>query len=79
MGDREYMDDILMTSKTITGLYHYAVQESATGDVHSNFKNILNQALDMQHEVYCVMQQKGWYQVQPAPQQQIDQVKQKFQ
>ena len=78
MTDREYMDDILLTAKTMSGLYHYAVQESPTEALHNEFKTILNESLDMQHKVYNVMEQKGWYQTQAAPEQQINQVKTKF-
>ncbi|MBE7063705.1 MAG: spore coat protein [Ruminococcaceae bacterium] len=78
MTDREYMDDILLTSKTVSNLYHYAVQESPTESVHCEFKTILNQSLDMQHNIYTVMEQKGWYTTTEAPAQQIDQVKNKF-
>lgn len=78
MTDREYMDDILLTSKTMSSLYHYAVQESPTESVHNEFKTILNQSLDMQHSIYNIMEQKGWYTASPAPEQQINQVKTKF-
>lgn len=78
MTDREYMDDILLTSKTMSNLYHYAVQESPTEGLHNEFKTILNQSLDMQHNIYNIMQQKGWYTTSPAPEQQINQVKTKF-
>ncbi len=78
MTDREYMDDILLTSKTMAGLYHYAVQESPTPQLHNEFKTILNQSLDMQHNIYTIMEQKGWYTTQEAPAQQINQVKTKF-
>lgn len=79
MTDREYIDDVLLTSKTMSELYHFAVQESSTENVHCNFKNILNDALDMQHQIFCIMEQKGWYSPTEAPQPQIEQVKQKFQ
>lgn len=78
MTDREYMDDILLTSKTMSNLYHYAVQESPTENLHSEFKTILNQSLDMQHDIYSVMEQKGWYTTSEAQAQQINQVKNKF-
>ena len=45
---------------------------------HCTFKEILNDTLCMQNEVYNTMAQKGWYPVQQAEQQQIEQVKQKF-
>jgi spore coat protein CotF len=79
MTDREYMDDILLTSKVISNLYHYAVQESSTDELHYQFKDILNQSLEMQHQVFSLMQQKGWYNMQPAEQQKINQTKSSFQ
>ena len=78
MSDREYMDDILLSAKTLSSMYHYAVQESSTPDVHCSFQDILNQSLNMQHEIYSLMEQKGWYQTQNAPKSQIDGVIQKF-
>jgi len=79
MTDREYMEDVLLTSKTLTGLYHYATQESSTVDLHNQFKNNLNSALNMQHNIYSTMQQNGWYPQQQAQQEQICQIKTKFQ
>jgi len=79
MSDREYMDDILLTSKTLTNLYHTAVQESSTEDLHYSFKDILNQSLEMQHQIFSVMEQKGWYNMTEAQPQQVNQVKTKYQ
>ena len=78
MTDREYMDDILLTSKTISNLYHYAVQESPTDELHYQFKDILNQSLEMQHQIFSVMQQKGWYKNEVADTQKINTAKNNF-
>lgn len=78
MTDREYMEDILLTAKTLTGLYHYAVQESSTEQLHNEFKKNLNETIIMQHDIYKAMQQNGWYPQQQAPQDQIQQVKTKY-
>lgn len=79
MTDREYMEDVLLTAKTLTGLYHYATQESSTEQLHNQFKTNLNGSLMMQHNIYNTMQQHGWYPQQQAEQQQVSQVKTKFQ
>jgi len=79
MNDREYMEDVLLTSKTLTGLYHYATQESSTDGLHSQFKTNLNSALSMQRNIYSTMEQNGWYPQQQAQNEQICQVKTKFQ
>ena len=79
MSDKEYMDDILITSKALSNLYHYAVLESPTDKVHYQFKDILNQSLEMQHQIFTVMQQKGWYPLDAAPAQDINKTKTTFQ
>ncbi|MDR0821469.1 MAG: spore coat protein [Oscillospiraceae bacterium] len=78
MTDKEYMQDLLLTSKTLTGLYHYATQESCTEPLHSQFKQNLNETLDVQSNIFTTMQQNGWYQTSQAPVQQVSQVKSKF-
>lgn len=78
MTDREYMDDILVSSKSLSNLYHYAVQESPTDKIHYEFKDILNKSLEMQHDIYDIMTQKGWYQIEAAPASKINQVATKF-
>lgn len=78
MTDKEFIEDILLTAKTLTSMYHYATQESSTDKLHCQFKNNLNETIDMQHRIFAAMQQNGWYPMQQADQTQINQVKTKF-
>lgn len=78
MSDREYMEDLLLTAKTLTGVYHYATQEASTESLFNQFKTNMNEAVMMQHNIYSVMEQKGWYPQQQAQQEQIQQLKTKY-
>ena len=78
MTDKEYMEDVMLTAKTLTSLYHYATQEASTQSLHSEFQKNLNDTLKMQHDIFCTMEQQGWYPQQKAEQAQIQQVKAKF-
>lgn len=78
MTDKEYIEDILLTSKTLSVMYHSATQEASTEKLHCTFKNNLNGSLEMQHKIFCAMQQNGWYPMQQADQNQINQVKTKY-
>lgn len=78
MNDRQYMEDILLTAKTLTGVYHYATQESSTANIHNQFQCNLMDTLKMQHDIYAAMEQNGWYPQQQANAQQISQVKTKY-
>ncbi|MCL2036760.1 MAG: spore coat protein [Oscillospiraceae bacterium] len=79
MSDKEYMEDLLMTSKTLNGLYHYATTEASTEPIRKAFKCNLSDSIEMQHNIYAAMQQNGWYPQQQAQPQQINQVRTKYQ
>lgn len=75
MDDKALLEDILLTTKGACDLYMHGTIESETADVHCTFDNALNDTLKMQNDIFSQMSQKGWYQMQQAPQQQIDRVK----
>ena len=79
MTDREYMEDLLMTSKTLNGLYHTATQEASTEPLRQQFKHNHSDTIEMQHNIFMAMQQNGWYPQQQVPPQQVSQVKTKYQ
>ena len=78
MSDRDLVEDVLLIIKGAADLYLHGTIESSTLNVYSTFKEILNDTLCMQNEVYNAMAQKGWYPAQQTEQQQIEQAKQKF-
>lgn len=78
MQDKVIMDNILTSVKSVCELMMHGTIESSTPNVNSTFKSALNDCLCIQNEIYGKMAQKGWYPSQSAPQQQIDQTKQKY-
>ena len=78
MDDKLIMNTILSNVKGVCDLMMHGSIESSTPDVHSAFKQGLDDALNMQNQIYNKMSQKGWYPQQQAEQQQIDSTKQKF-
>lgn len=78
MEDRELMEKELLLEKGICDLYLHGAIESTTAEVHSAFKDALNESLDIQNKIYNLMTEKGWYKTETAEQQKIDTVKQKF-
>ena len=78
MDDKQLMENILMTTKGACDLYMHGAIESSTKNVHQAFSNALNDTLCMQDEVYKNMESRGWYTTEPAPQQQLNQVRQKY-
>ncbi len=78
MDDKCIMENLLLTAKGACDLYMHGSIESPTPHVHQAFTAALNDTLGMQERIYKQMEQKGWYAAQKAPQQQIEQVKQKY-
>lgn len=78
MDDKNIMENILQTTKGACELYLHGSIESATPNVQSAFNAALNNSLTMKDEVFKQMSNKGWYPMTQAPQQQLDQVKQKY-
>ena len=78
MDDKTIMATILSNVKGSCDLMMHGSIESTTPNVHSTFKTVLNDTLDVQNQIYSKMNEKGWYQMQSVEQQKIDQTRQKF-
>lgn len=79
MSEKEMMDDILCSQKQITGTYNTFANECSAPAVRDEFINLLNEEHQLQADVFSEMQKRGWYAVESAEQQKIDQAKQKYQ
>ena len=78
MNDQTIMENLLHTTKGVCDLYLHGTIESSTQNVHAAFDDALSQNLCMQSQLYNEMSQQGWYPMQQAQQQQIQQVHNKF-
>ena len=78
MNDKEIMEGILLTTKGVCDLYLHGSIESSTPNVHQAFSGALASALCMQNNIYNQMANHGWYAVEQAQPQQLQQVKQKY-
>lgn len=78
MNDQAIMESLLLTTKGACDLYMHGTIESSTQNVHTTFDDALDQSLCMQDSLYQKMTANGWYANENAPQQQIDQVRNKF-
>ena len=78
MEDKELMEDELLVIKGVCDLYLHGTIESSTLEVHTAFKEALNESLDIQNKIYNLMAEKGWYKTTTIDQAKIDTVKQNF-
>ena len=78
MNDKDIMEGILLTTKGVCDLYMHGTIESSTANVHSAFNKALDDSLCIQDGIYQKMSAKGWYPMEQADQNKINQLKQKF-
>lgn len=74
MEEKFMIENLLNASKTLIGLYQHASVESTTPKVHKEFVALLDEALQLQNEIYTAMSDKGWYKSETAQAQQITKV-----
>jgi len=76
--DKDILTDALSSQKFVTGNYNTFTTECATPEVRGVFMSILKEEHDIQNEIFTEMQKRGWYQIEPAQQQKLQQTKTKF-
>lgn len=76
--DREIMEKELLIIKGVCDLYLHGTIESSTADVHTAFKDALNDSLDIQNKIYNLMSEKGWYKLENVDQNKLTSTRQKF-
>ncbi len=78
MESKLIMNTLLTVTKDVSDILYHGSIESSTTNIHTTFRNILNETLDIQNEIFKFMEQKGWYTLEQVEQTKIDQVKNKF-
>lgn len=78
LSEKEIFQDCLSSQKFVTTNYNIFAGECVNEQLRSAFLNILDDEHRIQADIFNDMSANGWYQTQPADQQQIQQIKQKF-
>ncbi|MGG3467048.1 spore coat protein [Neobacillus pocheonensis] len=78
MNDRDFLNDGLSTCKYITDSLNIAVREASHDQLHTDLLQILNETHQSCRELYLLMFQNGWYKLEAAEQQKVDQGYQQF-
>jgi spore coat protein CotF len=78
MNDRDFLNDGLSTCKYITDSLNTAVREASYDRLHADLLQILNETHQSTREIFEVMFQNGWYKLEAAEQQKIDQAYKQF-
>lgn len=78
MKDQEVMTDLMLSEKKMSANYDTYASECVNTKLRDTFVELLAQSHETQTDLFMTAQQKGWYQVEQAPAQKVDQARQKF-
>ena len=76
--DREMLTDALSSEKFMTENYNTYANECASPSLMNEFMNLLSEEHQIQLDVFSELQKRGWYPIQSAPAEKVQQAKMKF-
>lgn len=79
MNDRDFANDLLATEKYMTASYNTYLNEASHQSLYQDVLNIFTETQNEQRELYNLMFRKGWYKLEAADQQKMQQTYQQFQ
>jgi spore coat protein CotF len=79
MNDRDFINDMLTTEKYMTTAYSVAMHEASHDGLYQDILSIFNETENCQRDLYNAMFRKGWYKIEAADQQKLQQAYQQFQ
>lgn len=78
MNIRDYVNDALSTCKYITDSLNVAIREASHRELYEDLKQMLTETHDSARKLFNLMFELGWYKLEAAEQQKIDQAFQQF-
>ncbi|MDC3418011.1 spore coat protein [Aquibacillus salsiterrae] len=78
MNDRDFINDMLTTEKYMTESYSTALNEASNQTLYQDLLKIFTETQNCQRNLYNVMFRNGWYSLETADQQKIQQAYQQF-
>lgn len=79
MNEQERITDFIVSEKKMSSNYDTFASECVNTQLRDDFINIFKQSHESQTQLFQTAQQKGWYQVEQAQQDKIQQAYTKFQ
>ena len=73
MNDKDYINSVLSSLKEMAKNYTTAMTEASNEVLYEEYFNMFNNISKLQRDVYEVMFQKGWYSLEEAPENKINQ------
>lgn len=79
MNERDFVNDILSQEKYMAHAYSVALNEASHQHLYGDLLEIFNETQNMQHDLFNLMFEKGWYKLEAEQTQKIQQAYQQHQ
>ena len=76
--DKDRMMDALSSQKFLSGVYNESLNEAYHTPVKNCLSNLLDDVHRTQEELFALMTERGWYPVEDAETQKVEQARLKF-
>ncbi|OPJ57973.1 spore coat protein [Clostridium oryzae] len=77
LSDQDILHDLLTTEKQVISAYSTGITETSCENLRNTLVNNFKAAEDIQYKVFDAMRQKGWYNIKQAPDNEVQQLKDK--
>ncbi len=78
LNDRDFVNDLLANEKYLTDSFNVFAREASNTHLYNDIKRIMNETHDCARDLFNVMFQEGFYKLQAANQQEVQQAQQQF-
>lgn len=78
MTEQMYMNVLLSLSKNMVEILFHGTIESSEKKVLNKFDDALDEYLDVQAEIFQIMEQKGWYNIKKTKDTNKEEIKTKY-
>jgi len=78
LSERELLNDALSSEKQLLHVYSTYLAEASCPNLRNELTKVFNETQQIQFEIFQAMEQKGWYSIQNAELQQVQQAVNNF-
>lgn len=73
MNDKDYITAMLSIEKSMLKNYAVSLTEASNDDLYNDYYDMFDDVANMQREIYNLMFKKGWYELETADENKINQ------
>ncbi len=78
LSEQELISDLLASEKQVISAYNTGITETSCPSLRQHLTKCLTSSQEIQYQIFNSMQQRGWYQTKPSPNQDVQNARTKY-